>query len=209
MLVFLSEVFYFINEQVQLRGWHLRHYKCPQILLACLKLNLDSLFLGIDKVEPLWPVLVYSLTLSVKPSIVMVLFQNQLGLEKKHIASLMYYLTQFWLISFCTWPRAINIAETPQNLQLKQRLCVEDGEGKANANSTVLGLALFFSWLSFWPFLWPNAPFSHLTANFGENGLVTRGSSKWFLSWCTTIFPEHFENSIVLSYVTDFETFLK
>lgn len=83
MLVFLSEVLYFINEQVQPREWHLRHYKCPQILLACLKLNLDSLFLGIDKVEPLWPVLVYSLTLSVKPSIGMVIFQNQLGLEKK------------------------------------------------------------------------------------------------------------------------------
>lgn len=27
----------------------------------------------------------------------------------KYITSLMYYLIQFWLISFCTWPRAIRL----------------------------------------------------------------------------------------------------
>ena len=81
VLIFLSEVLYITSEQMRQREWHLRHYRLPQIPLVCLKLNLDPLFLGINKGEALWPVLVYSLALSVKPPIAMVIFQNQLGLH--------------------------------------------------------------------------------------------------------------------------------
>ena len=81
MFIFLNEVIYSTSEQVQHREWHLRHYRLPQIQLVCLKLNLYPLFLGINKGEALWPGLVYSLALSVKPPIAMVIFQNQLGLE--------------------------------------------------------------------------------------------------------------------------------
>lgn len=65
MLIFLSEGHHITREQVQQREWQLRYYKLPQTALACLKLTLDALFLEIGRVEVLWPVLVYPLTLSV------------------------------------------------------------------------------------------------------------------------------------------------
>lgn len=109
------------------------------------------MFLGIDKVEIQCLVLVYSFTLSIKPPITTVIFQNQLNLEKKTlITSLMYYITQFWLISFCTWPRAINIIRTPQGPPTKIEMVCWGWQGQSQCQELLDWLSLFFFWLSFW-----------------------------------------------------------